>query len=148
MKKQFLISSFFLLASATADNGLMNIKAGPTNQELNKSMQDAQISLQQKALAAQVTAQPQQQQQNRPTQVMMIDPTIRAGDYKQAFDYLKKEKAGAAVSFELTSGEKISNIMEITLMPGGSLLIFRLNTSSGVSYRVVKIEDIASVGQS
>jgi len=74
--------------------------------------------------------------------IMLIDPKTRASDFVQAYALVMKEKAGAKVIFKLMNGSELSNIMELTLMPGGSLILFKQSTTQGILYTFEKIENI------
>jgi len=74
-----------------------------------------------------------------------ITPKMRASDYKQAFDILRREKTSAKVFFQLASGTMISNIIEMTPMDNGTLILFRFNTAQGVKLQVVTVEEIQQV---
>jgi hypothetical protein len=79
-------------------------------------------------------------------EVMIIDPATRAQDFKEAFNYLSLYKAGSPVYFELENNEKLYSVLDFSLMKGGTLVIFKINTTQGIKYRVVKTEAIASIG--
>lgn len=79
-------------------------------------------------------------------EVMIIDPAVRAQDFKEAFSYLSEYKAGSPLFFELQDKEKLYNVLDLSLMKGGTIVIFRMNTTQGLKYRVVKTEDIVSIG--
>lgn len=78
--------------------------------------------------------------------VMMIEPQTRAQDFKEAFTYLSQYKAGSPLYFELESKEKLYGVTDISMMKGGSLVIFKMNTTSGAKFRVIKTENIISIG--
>src|ERR1700722_12936489 len=61
---------------------------------------------------------------------MLIPLKDRAVDLQQAFDLLKKEKATGKVYFQLSDGTSISNVIDFTLMPNSSLILFRFNTNN------------------
>jgi hypothetical protein len=70
----------------------------------------------------------------------------RALDFQQAFDLLKKEKTSGKVYFQFSDGSSISNIIDITLLPNNSLVLFRFNTNNqGIRLQVVKVEDIVGL---
>lgn len=79
-------------------------------------------------------------------EVMIIDPSTRAQDFKEAFNYLSLYKAGSPVYFELENNEKLYSVLDLSLMKGGTLVIFKINTTQGIKYRVVKTETIAGIG--
>lgn len=76
---------------------------------------------------------------------MIIDPKSRAGDYQKAFDLLRQEKSTSKVVFELADGSKISNVIEMKLMPNDTLIIFRYSTPKGIKFQVVEIENLVSI---
>jgi len=77
-----------------------------------------------------------------PSSYITIDPKLRAEDYKEAFEILRKEKTTSKVFFQLIDGTTISNIIDMTLMDNASLIIFRFNSQQGIRFQVVRIEDI------
>jgi hypothetical protein len=81
------------------------------------------------------------------SEIMIINPIERAKDYKEVYTYLKTQKSAGKVTFTMRDGSMLSNISEIVLPNNGSMLVFRLNTTQGVKYKVVKVEDITSVEQ-
>lgn len=79
---------------------------------------------------------------------MMIDPKMRAEDYREAFEALRKEKTTGKVFFQLNNGSIISNIIDMTLMPNSTLILFRFNSTQGIRFQLVKVEEIASISYS
>lgn len=77
--------------------------------------------------------------------IMIIDAALRAADYKEAFDTLKKDKTANKIAFHLTNGETITSIGDITLSQNGSLLIIKFQTVQGNRYQVIPVETIASL---
>ena len=75
----------------------------------------------------------------------LIDPKMRAQDFKEAFEALRKEKTSAKVFFQLTNGSSVSNIIDMTLMTNATLILFRFNSTQGVQSQLVKVEEIASI---
>lgn len=70
----------------------------------------------------------------------------RALDLQQAFELLKREKTTGKVYFQLADNSNISNIIDMTLLPNNSLILFRYNTNNqGIKLQVVKIEDIVGL---
>ena len=76
---------------------------------------------------------------------MMVTPAARAADFQQAFDLLKKEKSSGKVYFELSDGTTIGNVIDMAPMSNSTVILFRYNTSQGIQYQVVKIEDIVGL---
>ena len=75
-------------------------------------------------------------------EIMIIAPEKRANDFLSAFHFLKKTNAAAKVAVRLTNGSFITEILEMELMPGGTMIIFKMNSMKGQQYKVVKVEDI------
>ncbi len=78
---------------------------------------------------------------------ILINPQARANDWAQAYKFLTTRQAAIPVSFILTNGQKIDNIINVMVMSGGTLLSFELNTPAGIKYDIVKVEDIAHIQQ-
>lgn len=77
---------------------------------------------------------------------MIIPPNHRMSDYQQAFELLKKEKTSGKVYFQLTNGTTIGNVIDMTPMAHSTLVLFRYNSSQGIKFQVVKVEEIANIG--
>lgn len=75
-------------------------------------------------------------------EIMIIAPEKRANDLLSAFHFLKKANAAAKIAVRLNDGSFITEILEMELMPGGTMIIFKMNSMKGQQYKVVKIEDI------
>ncbi len=80
-----------------------------------------------------------------PSELMVIQPDMRAKDLKGAFDYFKKNKLPGDIVFTLYNGKKFTNILEITDLPGGTMLVFKLNTTQGTQYHIAGVEEVQSV---
>jgi len=80
--------------------------------------------------------------------VLIITPDARAQDYKQAFDLIRKEKSAVNISFTMKDGSMISNILDMQVMSKGTLIIFKLNTATGINYIVTKVENITALTHS
>ncbi len=76
---------------------------------------------------------------------MVIDLKMRAQDFKEAFETLRKEKTAGKVFFQLMNGSTISNIIDMTLMANSTLILFRFNSTQGIRFQLVKVEEIASI---
>ena len=79
--------------------------------------------------------------------VMLIDPAARAKDWVNAYEYLQKHATGKTALFKLRNGQIVRNISNVKALDGGTLLIFTLNTTQGVKYKVAKIEDVDDILQ-
>ncbi|MBF5060098.1 hypothetical protein [Candidatus Neptunochlamydia vexilliferae] len=92
-----------------------------------------------------IAALEQPAQHKGPSEVMIISPEGRAKDLQAAIEYLKQKNPTEKPSVKLTTGMEISNIIGLDVMPGGTLLIFKVSTLKGAKYKVVKIEEIDSL---
>ncbi|HSW72740.1 MAG TPA: hypothetical protein VLG44_04980 [Chlamydiales bacterium] len=77
--------------------------------------------------------------------IMMIDPKDRAGDFIKAYETLRKEIAPNKIYFHIAKGSAINNVMDLSLMEHGTLLIFRVSTPQGPQYKIVPVEDVLDV---
>jgi hypothetical protein len=148
-QKLFLVSkltlfffSFFQSNLYSADPGVAAIKA--ENAPYNQALKTMQAKAEQQELMK--TQMPQAAAKQQEGAVVIVDPVTRAQDFKEAFTFLSTHKAGSMISFEMQSGEKLTNILDVSVMKGGSLLIFKINSTQGLKYKVAKIEDIKSLG--
>lgn len=132
MKNNLVTFWAFILANA------LTFSAPVSNQEMMK-MEDASMKkkLSQEQGAAVHT--------KGSSDVMIIDPSTRAKDFLEAFHYLRKQKAGSQIVFDLKDGHKISGVTDMKVMDGGSLIIFQLATTQGIKFKVVRIEDLTAI---
>lgn len=79
------------------------------------------------------------------SEIMMINPEMRSQDIQESFQYLKKVSPSSKVAVKLVSGVLISDILNMQLMKGGTMIIFRINSIKGQKFQVVKIEDIDTI---
>jgi len=76
------------------------------------------------------------------SEIMIINPESRAKDLLSAIQFLKQRSPATKITVTLTDGSRISEILDVEAMPGGTLIIFKINTIKGQKYRVVKIENV------
>ena len=79
---------------------------------------------------------------SKQSEVMIIQPEMRAKDIQESFEYLKTMNPGEKLAVKLISGALITEIMDIKVMKGGTMIIFRINSSQGQKFHVVKTEQI------
>lgn len=79
------------------------------------------------------------------TEMMIISPEGRAKDIKAAFDFLKKNAPTTKPSIKMINGSTLTGIIEIDIMPGGTVLIFKVASLKGIQYRIENIEKIDSI---
>ena len=79
------------------------------------------------------------------SEVMIIDPETRAKDIQDAYKYLKTMSPASKLAVKLLDGSSITEILDMKVMPGGTIIIFRTNTLQGQKFQLVKIEDIDTI---
>ncbi|PCI92368.1 hypothetical protein COB11_07555 [Candidatus Aerophobetes bacterium] len=137
MKKLCVIAMLFALplfgqqtaASSVYNKQLNKMEAKPERKELMST---------EKTAAA--------QKAHESSEIMIIEPLARAQDFAEAYKYLNFHKSSAPVMFKLRNHKVLKNVLDIEIMKGGTLVIFTLNTTKGIKYEVVNIEDIKSMG--
>jgi hypothetical protein len=77
---------------------------------------------------------------------MSIEPKHRAADYKEAFEFLRKEKAQSKVFVKLIDGSLITNIIDMNLMPSNTVFLLRFNTPKGIKLQAIELELIQGIG--
>ena len=77
---------------------------------------------------------------------LMLDPTMRALDYQQAYDTLRKEKPSNKVCITLLNGSILSNIIEMQKMTNSTLFLIRYNSPQGIKIQAVELEFIEGIG--
>ncbi len=78
-------------------------------------------------------------------EVMMISPQLRSQDFKEAFDYLKKIQNPSKITFTLKDQTQLNQILDVSILPGGTMLNFKINSTQGIQYRIIRVEDIESI---
>lgn len=128
--RKFLLTPLFLSAS---------LFAAEMTQKTASSLND-ELDLFNKPAAASTKA-------GQTNSVVMINPEARAQDLKQAYDLMRREKSTTNIAFKLKDGAIISRVIDLIIMEKGSLILFKANTSQGVKYTVVPVEDIMGIEQ-
>ena len=77
-----------------------------------------------------------------PSEIMIIYPEARAKDLVSAFLYLKKMSVATQMGVKLIDGTVITGILDMEVMPGGTIVIIKINTMKGQEYRAIKTETI------
>jgi len=144
MKKHLLIPFFMSAAFLPAQEAThsvspttyYNMQAGKTQQTHPKGA--AKPHAEEEKIAAIIPRVGQ-------SEVMIINPETRAKDLQESFDYLKKMSPASKLAVKLVNGTTISEILDMKLMTGGTMIIFRTNSIQGQKFQVVKIEDIDTI---
>lgn len=83
---------------------------------------------------------------NQAKNSLIIDPKMRALDYQQAYETLRKEKPSNKVCVTLMNGLVFSNIIEMQRMANSTLFLIRYNSPQGIKIQAVELELIQSIG--
>ncbi len=77
--------------------------------------------------------------------VMIITPKERATDLKEAFAFLKKQLSATQLTIRLNDKSRLTQVTDIDVMTGGTVIIVRQSTIQGTKYMMVKTENVASI---
>ncbi|MEM8727763.1 MAG: hypothetical protein AAGE99_03540 [Chlamydiota bacterium] len=78
-------------------------------------------------------------------EMMIIAPEGRANDIRAAIKFLQQKVPTDKPMIKLTNGKVITGIVNVDVMPGGTLLIFKISVLKGLKYQIEKIEDIDTI---
>ena len=81
------------------------------------------------------------------SEVMIISPELRAKDLQAAIKFLNQHVPTSKPNITLSDGSKITSIMDVNVMPGGTILIFKVTSLKGLQYKVVNIEEVQSLSE-
>lgn len=84
-------------------------------------------------------------QENR--SALIIEPKMRAQDYAQAFELLRREKPTLKINIQTANG-MIGNVADLTASDNGTLMLVKVPFSQGTKYQIVPIEDIKEISYS
>lgn len=76
------------------------------------------------------------------SEIMIIQPEMRAKDIDQAFKYLKQMNAAGKIGVKLKNGSTIYDILNMNVMAGGTIIIFQISSTQGQKLRAVNVEDV------
>lgn len=78
---------------------------------------------------------------------IVIDSKARAGDYVQAFDFLRKDKPTLRITLR-TTDTLFSGITDLTAASGGTLLMVKVPSNQGYKTVIVPVEQILEINYS
>lgn len=90
-------------------------------------------------------AKTQQGNSKGTNEIMVISPELRGKDIQAAIKYLATHIPTSKPSVKLADGSEITGIMDVDVMPGGTILIFKISSLKGIQYKVVNIEEVQSI---
>jgi|GEM_PF-2533685 len=98
-------------------------------------------------LAAMAKSQKDDNKSKGISEVMIISPELRAKDLQAAIKFLNLHVPTSKPNIKLSDGSKITSIMDVEVMPGGTILIFKIASLKGLQYKVVNIEEVQSLSE-
>lgn len=109
------------------------------------STDEKQITEHDKLSTAEKSAAAKKSSSKESNEMMIISPEGRAKDIKAAIEFLKKRSPTSKPSIKLSNGTTITGILDVELMPGGTVLIFQVASLKGIQYQIENIENINSI---
>ncbi len=79
------------------------------------------------------------------TETILVPAAARSKDIVEAFQFFKKVSKASQIDLKLTSGAAIENIIQMTPMENGTIIIIQKSTVKGERYEAINIEDIAAI---
>lgn len=141
----FLLTSFSLYAAVPtiymappAANGKANMEKAQ-EEEKKVPTQNNPLSEIAKAAASKETSA------KGTTEMMIISPEGRAKDIQAAIKFLQQKAPTNKPTIKLTSGKTLTGIVSVDVMPGGTLLIFKIASLKGLKYQIENIENIDTI---
>lgn len=134
----FLITTSLFAASPT-------IYMAPPSDVAKAASEGKQSKLEDKLTQEEKTAAAKEASSKGSTEMMIISPEGRAKDIKAAIDFLKKNAPTTKPTLKMSNGSTLTGIMDVDVMPGGTVLIFKIASLKGIQYRIENIENIDSV---
>lgn len=98
-------------------------------------------------LAAMAKTQKDDNKSKGISEIMIISPELRAKDLQAAIKFLNQHVPTSKPNITLSDGSKITSIMDVDVMPGGTILIFKVTSLKGLRYKVVNIEEVQSLSE-
>lgn len=80
--------------------------------------------------------------------VIVLDPKVRASDYIQAFDYLRKDKPTLKIVILTTSGVIYYNVTDLSITKGGTLFLVKFLSNQGSKTQILPVEEIVEIAYS
>lgn len=121
------------------------IYMAPPSDTAKAAVEGRQTNLENKNSQAEKAAAAKESSSKGSTEIMIISPEGRAKDIKAAIEFLKKRSPTSKPTIKMTNGTTLTGIMDVEVMPGGTVLIFQVTSLKGVQYRIENIENIDSI---
>jgi len=73
---------------------------------------------------------------------VLIEAKARADDLVKAYEAFKKEQPTFRVAARLANGTSLSNILELSAMPNGTLFLVKLSSPLGTKLQIIPVDEI------
>lgn len=85
---------------------------------------------------------------NNNKSVIVIDPKVRADDYVQAFDFLRRDKPTQKIVIRTTTGMTYFNVTDLSITKGGTLFLVKFLSTQGSKTQILPLEEIVEIAYS
>ncbi len=74
--------------------------------------------------------------------LILIQPKARAEDFAKAFELLKKSSPTSRILLQTYSGQTITGLTDITILPNGTLVMLKLTGPQGLKTQIIPVDDL------
>ncbi len=79
------------------------------------------------------------------TEKTVVEPKDRAEDFEEAFKALKRANPDAKI-YAIVEGQSVEDVVDLQVMPNGTLLVLTIRYGRQEETRVVKVEEVDYLG--
>ncbi len=138
-----LILTFLLAANLQTGNIITNVPV--VNDKLSTQATTSTEANPLEKTLNNIAASAKQTTQTSSNSMMIIEAKNRSDDFIAAFTALKNDVSASKITFYTKDNQSISNIIDITSIGSGTLLLFKTSSNRGVQYQVLAIENISKI---
>lgn len=111
---------------------------------LSTTLFAAQINVKSQVMKQEEQQMVANQSKKKNDEMLVVSPLARSGDIKAAWNYFKKNKPTSKLIIH-TKDNQYSNIVDMDVMPGGTIIIIKTSTTSGEVYQLIPIEQVKGI---
>lgn len=74
--------------------------------------------------------------------LILIQPKARAEDFAKAFELLKKSSPTSRILLQTYSGQTLTGLTDITVLPNGTLVMLKLTGPQGLKTQILPVDDL------
>lgn len=78
-------------------------------------------------------------------ETILVPAAARSKDIVEAFQFFKKVSKASQIDLKLTNGAYVENIIQMTPMENGTIIIIQKSTVKGERYEAINVEDIEAI---